>query len=106
MRNGGIVRSLLPCHCSSMLIHAGLLPTYMQRQKGHCALNTGATSLTSESLAKCHLAPERQRQQWDLSSKEHLRQAAPASLSKLINKVFDTSSLGSSFLDELLNFEN
>lgn len=104
VRNQG---SLLPCHCSSVLIHAGLLPTYTQRQKGHCSLDTNASSLTSESkFSKCHLAPEWQRQQWELSSKEHLRQAAPVSLSKLMHKVFDTRSLGCSSFDESLNFGN
>lgn len=95
VRNQG---SLLPCHCSSVLIHTGLLPTYTQRQKGHCALNTDASSLTSESFSKCHLAPERQRQQWELSSKEHLRRAAPVSLSKLMHISVWHSFAGLQFL--------
>lgn len=83
---------------SSVLIHTGLLPiyTHTHRQKGHCALNT--SPLTSESFSKCHLAPEWQRQQWQLSSKGHLRQAATVSLPKLRLNVFDTLSLDCNFL--------
>lgn len=64
--------------CSLVLRHAGLLPTYTHApgQKGQCALNTGASSLTSGPFSKCHLAPERQHQQWLPSSKEHLRPGA------------------------------
>lgn len=76
------------------------------RQKGHCALNTDTSSLTSESFSKCHLGPEWQCQQWQLSSKEHLRLAAAVSLSKLILSVSDTPSLDCNFLYESLNFEN
>lgn len=70
--------SSAPPDCSLVLRHAGLLPTYTHSggQKGQCALNTGASSLTSEPFAKCHLAPERQHQQWLLSSKDHLRPGA------------------------------
>lgn len=35
-----------------------------------------------------------------------LQQGAPVSLSLLMNKVFDTSSLGCNFLDESFNFDN
>lgn len=60
--------------CSLVQRRAGLSPTYTQ--KGQCALNAGASPLTSEPYSKCHLAPERQHQQWLLSSKEHLRPGA------------------------------
>lgn len=73
-----LVSPPLPPDCSLVLRHVGLLPTYTHSrgQKGQCALNTGASSLTSESFSKCHLAPERQHQQWLLSSKERLRPGA------------------------------
>ena len=54
--------------------HWTLTNIHTRRQKGHCALNTDVSSLTSESFSKCHLAPERQSQQRELSSKEHLGQ--------------------------------
>lgn len=71
---------------------------YTHIQKGHCALNTNTSSLTSESFSKCHLAPEWQRQQRQLSSKEHLRRAATVSLPKLRLNVFDALSLDCNLL--------
>lgn len=61
-----LVRLPPPPDCSSVLRHAGILPTYTHAhgQKGQCALNAGASSLTSEPFSKCHLAPEQQHQQW------------------------------------------
>lgn len=74
-----LVSPPLPPECSLALRHAGRFPmyTHSRGQKGQCGLDTGASSLTSESFSKCHLAPERQHQQWLPSSKEHLRPGAP-----------------------------
>lgn len=53
VQSGWFYAGSLPSpHCSLVLICTGLLPIYTHalRQKGHCALNTNTSSLTSESF--------------------------------------------------------
>ena len=95
----------IPSLSSSALIHWTLtrIPGYAHivSQKGHPALNT--SSLTS--LLKCHLAPERLCQQWQLSRKEHLRRAATVSPSELMLEACDSLSRKHDFPYASLNIE-
>lgn len=93
-------------HSLPLLLGTGTLDSYQdthiyRAKKVTPALNT--SSLTS--FLKCHLAPEWQCQQWQLSRKEHLRRAATVSPSKLMLEACDSLSQEYDFPYVSLNIE-